>query len=145
MRIFLAIRAFFAILFGQSLAPDILLAAAVSVKPSESNSDSNSDSLAPVEADNQLQEHQVRARELEAKITALEAELKEQSSHDNHTAAAVQVLAVLQSEARLLDFISEDITDYSDEDVGAAVRDVHRGLQGAFKDHFPVTAVRNEE
>ena len=145
MRIFLAIRAFFAILFGKSLAPDILLAAVVSKDASESSSDSHEDSSAPVEANPQLQEHEARARELEAKIIDLEAELKEQSSQDDHAAAAVQVLAVMQSEARLLDFISEDITDYSDEDVGAAVRDVHRGLQAAFKDHFPVTAVRDEE
>jgi hypothetical protein len=38
---------------------------------------------------------------------------------------ALQLLSALQREARLLDFVMEDIAPYSDEQVGAAVRDVH--------------------
>jgi len=37
---------------------------------------------------------------------------------------AVQILAALQRDARLIDFLMEDISGYSDEQVGAAVRDV---------------------
>ncbi len=37
---------------------------------------------------------------------------------------ALQILAILQRDARLLDFLMEDIGGYSDEQVGAAVRDV---------------------
>ena len=37
---------------------------------------------------------------------------------------AVQILAILQRDARLIDFVMEDISGYSDEQVGAAVRDV---------------------
>ncbi len=37
---------------------------------------------------------------------------------------AVQILGVLQRDARLIDFVMEDIAAYSDEQVGAAVRDV---------------------
>jgi hypothetical protein len=37
---------------------------------------------------------------------------------------AVQILAILQRDARLVDFLMEDISAYSDEQVGAAVRDV---------------------
>lgn len=37
---------------------------------------------------------------------------------------AVQILSVLQRDARLVDFLMEDISSYSDEQVGAAVRDV---------------------
>lgn len=37
---------------------------------------------------------------------------------------AVQILAILQRDARLVDFLMEDISSYSDEQVGAAVRDV---------------------
>jgi len=37
---------------------------------------------------------------------------------------AVQILGVLQRDARLVDFVMEDISAYSDEQVGAAVRDV---------------------
>jgi hypothetical protein len=39
---------------------------------------------------------------------------------------AVQVLSILQRDARLIDFLMEDISSYSDEQVGAAVRDVQQ-------------------
>lgn len=37
---------------------------------------------------------------------------------------AVQILAVLQRDARLVDFLMEDISAFPDDQVGAAVRDV---------------------
>src|SRR5579863_970510 len=37
---------------------------------------------------------------------------------------AVQILSILQRDARLVDFLMEDISGYSDDQVGAAVRDV---------------------
>lgn len=37
---------------------------------------------------------------------------------------AVQILSILQRDARLVDFLMEDLTGYGDEQVGAAVRDV---------------------
>lgn len=37
---------------------------------------------------------------------------------------AVQILSILQRDARLIDFVMEDVSGYSDEQVGAAVRDV---------------------
>jgi hypothetical protein len=44
---------------------------------------------------------------------------------------AVQILGLLQREARLLDFLYEDIQPYSDEQVGAAVRAVHENSRKA--------------
>jgi hypothetical protein len=38
---------------------------------------------------------------------------------------AVQILGILQRDSRLVDFLMEDIAPYSDEQVGAAVRDIH--------------------
>jgi hypothetical protein len=38
---------------------------------------------------------------------------------------ALQILAILQRDARLLDFLMEDLTSYSDDQVGAAVRELH--------------------
>ncbi|HEY4362947.1 MAG TPA: DUF2760 domain-containing protein [Bryobacteraceae bacterium] len=37
---------------------------------------------------------------------------------------AVQILSILQRDARLVDFLMEDISAYADDQVGAAVRDV---------------------
>jgi hypothetical protein len=39
-------------------------------------------------------------------------------------ARAVQILALLQRDGRLIDFLSEDIAPYPDEQLGAAVRDI---------------------
>lgn len=38
---------------------------------------------------------------------------------------ALQMLSILQRDARLIDFVMEDIAGYSDEQVGAAVRGLH--------------------
>ncbi len=38
---------------------------------------------------------------------------------------ALQILAILQRDSRLLDFLMEDIAGYSDDQIGAAVRDIH--------------------
>ncbi|MBZ5580282.1 MAG: DUF2760 domain-containing protein [Acidobacteriia bacterium] len=38
---------------------------------------------------------------------------------------ALQILGILQRDARLIDFLMEDITAYSDDQVGAAVRELH--------------------
>lgn len=42
---------------------------------------------------------------------------------------AVQMLSILQRDARLVDFLMEDISTYSDDQVGAAVRDVQAQSQ----------------
>ena len=38
---------------------------------------------------------------------------------------AIQILSILQRDARLVDFLMEDIDGYSDDQVGAAVRNLH--------------------
>ena len=47
------------------------------------------------------------------------------------TDRAAQMLAILQRDGRLVDFLMEDLAAYSNEQVGAAVRDVHRGCRQA--------------
>ncbi|HEY8461446.1 MAG TPA: DUF2760 domain-containing protein [Blastocatellia bacterium] len=48
---------------------------------------------------------------------------------------AVQMLAILQRDGRLIDFITEDIASYQDAQIGAAVRDVHESCRKAI-DHY---------
>lgn len=38
---------------------------------------------------------------------------------------ALQILSILQRDARLIDFLMEDISGYADDQVGAAVRELH--------------------
>ena len=57
------------------------------------------------------------------------------------SAAPLRLLALLQREGRLLDFLLEDIHTYPDVDVGAAVRDIHRQCQAAIKEHLVLEPV----
>ena len=53
----------------------------------------------------------------------------------------LRVLAVLQRDGRLVDFLQEEIDGYSNEQVGAAVRDIHRGCRKALRDYLTVEPV----
>ena len=55
----------------------------------------------------------------------------------------VQTLGVLQREGRLIDFLQEDIEPYDDAQIGAAVREVHRGCRSALKEVFGLSPVLN--
>jgi hypothetical protein len=49
---------------------------------------------------------------------------------------ALTLLSVLQREARLIDFLKEEIGGYEDAQIGAAVRDVHRDAAAALERLF---------
>ena len=83
-RILLAFRAFFAILFGRPLPPEIVPTPARPAAPSTPS--------APPPA---------------------------------NPGSALQLLAILQRDSRLLDFLMEDIASYEDDQIGAAVRSLH--------------------
>jgi hypothetical protein len=54
---------------------------------------------------------------------------------------AVQMLAILQRDARLVDFLMEDISAYSDEQVGAAVRDVQENARKSMQRYLQLAPV----
>ena len=53
----------------------------------------------------------------------------------------LRVLAVLQRDGRLVDFLLEDIDGYTDGQIGAAVRDIHRGCRKALLEYVTVEPV----
>ena len=59
--------------------------------------------------------------------------------------AALQLLGLLQKEARFIDFIKEDIASFSDADIGIAARVVHEGCNKVINEHFTLAAVRSEQ
>jgi predicted Ser/Thr protein kinase len=61
------------------------------------------------------------------------------------TDAALQLLALLQREGRLVDFLEEDVAGFSDADIGAAARVVHGGCRKALRDHVKLEPVRSED
>ncbi len=54
---------------------------------------------------------------------------------------AVQMLALLQREGRLIDFALEDLAAYSDAQIGAAARDVHAGCHRVLERYVTLEAI----
>jgi hypothetical protein len=63
------------------------------------------------------------------------------SAANNHRDGSLALLALLQREGRLVDFLQEDIESFDDADIGAAVRDIHRGCRKVMSDHLTLEAV----
>ena len=72
--------------------------------------------------------------------------LAEASAHglESDPTPALQLLAILQREGRFLDFLKEDVTVYSDAEVGAAARVVHQGCKRGLADYVELEPVRAE-
>lgn len=59
----------------------------------------------------------------------------------NVSDGALQVLQILQRDSRLIDFLMEDITSYSDDQVGAAVRSLHSDCRSTLSRHLELVPV----
>lgn len=56
----------------------------------------------------------------------------------------LRLLALLQSEARLVDFLLEDISQQKPADIGAAVLDIHNRAQAVLKQYLTIVPVLSE-
>jgi hypothetical protein len=54
---------------------------------------------------------------------------------------ALQMLGILQRDARLIDFLMEDIDGYGDDQVGAAARNLHSECRATLTRHFRLVPV----
>lgn len=72
------------------------------------------------------------------------AEAVNDARREGREQGALLVLSLLQSDGRLIDFLQQDITDFPDADVGAAVRVVHEGCRKALKGRLAIEPVRSE-
>lgn len=81
----------------------------------------------------------VKVEKVVEKVVQVESKV-----HRASTDSALQLLALLQKEARLIDFLNEDVADYSDEEVGAAARVIHGGGQKVLKEYLTLSPVREE-
>lgn len=61
------------------------------------------------------------------------------------TDSALQLLSLMQQEARLIDFLQEDLTAFSDEEVGAAARVIHTGGKKVLTDYATLEPIRHED
>lgn len=58
---------------------------------------------------------------------------------------ALTLLATLQREARLIDFIKEDLTGYDDAQIGAAVRDIQRDCAVVLERLFALRPLHDQD
>ena len=59
--------------------------------------------------------------------------------------AALQLLSLLQQEARFVDFAQEDLASFSDAEIGAVARVVHEGSKKALATYFAFEPVSTSE
>ena len=128
MRLWLAFKCFFLILFARRLPPE----AGVLLAPAEP-----SPQLPPPEAE-------IVSEVKKPVPEALASTQPMASPTAGDGGGAIQLLGLLQREGRLLDFLQEDVDQYSDAQIGAAVRDIHRGCKKALAEHLPVEPVLRE-
>lgn len=80
-----------------------------------------------------------------AKLQAIQAgaELKpvEPPKPVKPSGAPLRMLALLQAESRLVDFLLEDIAGASDQQIGQAVREIHKKAQASLKQHAVIEQV----
>ena len=58
---------------------------------------------------------------------------------------AVQMLALLQRDGRLIDFLTENISAYPDEQLGAAVRSIHESCRQTLEHYVKLEPILNSE
>lgn len=58
--------------------------------------------------------------------------------------AALLLLGLLQKEGRLIDFLQQNVGDFSDQQVGAATRVVHQGCRKVLDEYMTIVPVRAE-
>jgi hypothetical protein len=69
------------------------------------------------------------------------AEKPKASAAQHHKEGALALLALLQREGRLVDFLTESIDAAPDDAIGAAVREVHRGCRKVLDQYLPMEPV----
>lgn len=114
MSVGLAFRCFFRVLFGKQLpaeAASLLPEAPKQLAPPKNEPDEKKDEKPKVVA----------------------------TTHQRDGALAL--LALLQREGRLVDFLREPLDGFSDADIGAAARDVHRGCRKVLEQHLALEPV----
>ncbi len=124
MHFFLAFACFFRILFGKKLPPE-----AVKFLPEDAQPKALP---APKE---KIVEKVVE------KIVEKPAEKPKLATAQHHRDGALALLALLQREGRLVDFLREPLDGFSDADIGAAARDVHRGCKKVLEQHLSMEPV----
>ena len=150
-RIAIAIGSFFAILGNGRLAADVQRVRggerlAADVPPQEVRVEVPVEKIVEVRIEvpvEKIVEKTVEKR-VEVPVEKLVEKLVEKTVQLPTETAALQLLGLLQREARFVDFIQEDVAPYTDAEIGAAARVVHEGCRKVLREHFALAPVRTE-
>lgn len=82
---------------------------------------------------------EARTKELEQAQAALNERLSARGSEG--VSDVIQLLSLLQNKGRFIDFVMDDVTRYSDAQIGAAARIVHQGCAAVMREYFDVRTV----
>jgi hypothetical protein len=59
--------------------------------------------------------------------------------------SALQLLGLLQQDGRFVDFLEEDVSGYSDAEIGGAARVIHEGCRKILREHLTIEPIRREQ
>ena len=146
-RIAIAIGSFFAILGNGRLATDVVRvrageALAADVAPKEIRVEVPVEKIVEVRVEVPVEK--VVEKTVEQRVEVPVEKIVEKTVEVPTQTAALQLLGLLQREARFVDFIQEDVAPYTDAEIGAAARVVHEGCRKVLREHFAIQPVRTE-
>jgi hypothetical protein len=157
-RFFLAFSAFFKILFDGLFAAKVVKANALpeapKPDPKHAQLEATEKELAGERAKREDAEKQLAQsrKDAEASLNASqEARKSLQEAQDKlveaqkSPAGALRILSLLQRDGRFIDFLQDDVTSYSDQDVGAAARVVHSGCKKALQAYLKLEPVMSQQ
>jgi hypothetical protein len=81
----------------------------------------------------------------EEEVTAEGEEPTGEAEIDPAEVGACRILSLLQSKGRLIDFLQENIRDYQDAQIGAAVRTIHEDCSKALSEHITFAPIVDEQ
>ena len=134
-RIAIAIGSFFAILGNGRLAADVTRLRAGEALAAD---------VAPREVRVEVPVEKIVEVRVEVPVETIVEKTVELRVEVPTDTAALQLLGLLQREARFVDFIQEDVAPYTDAEIGAAARVVHAGCRKVLGEHFTIVPVRPE-
>lgn len=143
-RIGLAFSSFFRLLFGKKLSPAVAayLPPEVARLPASTTPPKPAKPAKPEPAKPEpTKPEPVKAEPKPAKPEPAPAPPRKVDLSAAHKDGALALLALLQRDGRLIDFLREPLDGFADADIGAAARDVHRGCKQVLDQYFTLEPV----
>lgn len=142
-RIGLAFSSFFRLLFGKKLSPAVAayLPPEVARLPASTTPVTEPAKPAPKAAKPEPAKPEPKATKPEPAKPEPAAPPRKVDLSAAHKDGALALLALLQRDGRLIDFLREPLDTFTDADIGAAARDVHRGCKQVLDQYFTLEPV----